>query len=160
MIIREKSIFTGLHGTGHEFHGVCPNFTGGLVCTGSRFKKNIGTGSGSRTSSRDISLDKNGILNIPRGHGIIPYPVESRGVFTTGKLPRKADNTVMVLFIYSRSTFTFDTQYFILCRIGKNEAHHTSTFWIHVACQFHPSVPVQQQNRLLLPRASGHVDPS
>ena len=52
------SNFTGLHGTGHGFHG--------------------------------ISLGGNGITKIPRDHGIVPYPVGSREIFSTGKIPGKA----------------------------------------------------------------------
>ena len=81
--------FTGLHGTGHGFHGVCPNCTG-LVCTGSGFRKKNTGRDRDREHFHGISLDGNGIFDIPLDHGIFPYPLESQGIFTAGKIPRKA----------------------------------------------------------------------
>ena len=88
-----KSISKGLHGTGHGFHGKSPIFTG-LVCTGSGFDKQ--TKNTGRDRDREyfhgISLDGNGFFKIPRDHGIIPQPAESRGMFTTGKIPKGQAN--------------------------------------------------------------------
>ena len=61
------------------------------------------------------------------------------------------------------TTFSFFSCFFsILRRIGKNraQAHHISTFRIRIMCQFIPSLPLQQQNRLLFLLALGHVDPT
>ena len=83
-----KSISKCLHGTGHIFQGICPNFTE-RASTGSELKKIPGRNR-DREHFHGISLDRSGIFRIARDHRIISQPVESSGVFTTGKPPRRA----------------------------------------------------------------------
>ena len=72
----EISIFTGLYGTGHGQHGICPVFTGP---------------DRDREQFDGISVDgKGGFQNSTGSHGTIRYPVESFEIFTAEKIPRKA----------------------------------------------------------------------
>ncbi|MEP5729586.1 MAG: hypothetical protein ABJL67_09425, partial [Sulfitobacter sp.] len=61
----------GLHGTGHGFHKIGPNLTG-LVRTGSGLEKRNTGRDRDREHFHGISLNGNGIIKIPRAHGIIP----------------------------------------------------------------------------------------
>ena len=68
-----------------------PNFSQDLVvCTdGTGIKKEKQDGIGIANPFFFTVLEGNGIFKIPRDHGIIPHPAESRGIFTTGNIPRK-----------------------------------------------------------------------
>ena len=65
-----KNISKGLHGTGHGFHGIRPNFTR-LVRAGTVLGKKTGRHR-DRERFHGITLDGNESFKMPRHHGIIP----------------------------------------------------------------------------------------
>ena len=61
----------------------------------------------SRRIQRDQFLDGNGISEIQRDHGIIPYPVESREIFTAVKKKKRKSPSHMAIICLNISCSSF-----------------------------------------------------
>ena len=110
----EISSFTGLHGTGHGFHVICPNFTG-LVYTGSAFKKNAPDGIGIANVSTGSVLTAKSFSKLYGITGLSRIPWNPAG-FSQRENPEESSGSNAVCYLVFRSTFAHISHLFRLRR--------------------------------------------